>query len=112
MLIACSKDDGAEVASVYSVRYTVFTNGQNAVTINYAGADGKIVTVQQPGNFMEHQYSVGPVQAGFEASLEAKYTETEDTPVAMLAIEVSENGGKYVLKKSVNDSNLLKYTIE
>lgn len=111
VLMACSKDDDKE-ASVYSVRYFVLTNAQNAVTINYTGADGKTVTVQQPGYFMEHQYTVGPVKSGFEASLEAVYTEVENTPVTMLSIEVSENGGKYVLKKSVNDSNSLKYTIE
>ena len=112
VLMACSKDDDNEAASVYSVRYFVLTNAQNDVTINYAGADGKTVTVQQPGFLMEHQYTVGPVNAGFEASLEAVYTEAENTPVLMLAIMVSENGGKYELKKSVNDSNSLKYIVE
>ena len=108
MTMSCGKED---IADEYFVRYVAVANGQSEVLINYTNEKNENVSVQSPANFVTHEYTVGPVTVGFEAKMEATYSESGDA-LELLMIEVSKNGGKYEKKQSGEKCPSIIYTIE
>lgn len=109
MAWSCSSDE--EMPAEYYVRYIAMTNGENGVTINYTDENEQIITVQMPGNYYVHQFTVGPVRRGFKANLSASYRDVGGA-VEELMIEASENGKPFVVKKRGEHYINLEWTVE
>jgi len=112
LLPSCDKK-GAENDSRYYVRYTGTTSTLHIVETMYTVAtDTGIDTYKTTGASSDYSVTVGPVKAGFQASIACKCDETESYYIKSqrVTIEVSKNGEPFAQKASGSD--MASYVID